>query len=186
MASKLSPSCHPIRVPRGPLSRICSTWLSNRRNGTVLKCLLIRVDPPLCLASVLKSSWVCHLDGSLIIEATGSQVTHTSLKRTHATLTPDAALAVSGLLQSLSRSTTTPGFDVIPTLSTLHQWFTCVRLSVSHLTRSSLAVSVTLTTMALDHSRSRWFAACLRRPAARDQQTLISRAYCLAHNHRHS
>ncbi len=47
--------------------------------------------------------WVFHLDGSLHIEATGSQVTHTSLKRTHATFTPDAALAVSGFLQSLSR-----------------------------------------------------------------------------------
>ena len=81
-----------------------------------------------------------------LIEATGSQVTHTSLKRTHATLTPDAALAVSGLLQNLSRSTTNPGFDVVPTLSTLHQWFTCVRLSVSHLTRSSPAFSLTLTT----------------------------------------
>ena len=39
-----------------------------------------------------------------------------------------------------------PRFDVIPTLSTLHQWFTCVRLSVSYLTRSSLAFSLTLTT----------------------------------------
>jgi len=43
------------------------------------------------------------LNVSLRIEATGSQVTHTSLKRTHATFTPDAALAVSGYLQNLSR-----------------------------------------------------------------------------------
>ena len=43
---------------------------------------------------------VCHFDGSLSIEATGSQVTHTSQKRTHATFTPDAALTVSGYLQS--------------------------------------------------------------------------------------
>jgi hypothetical protein len=61
---------------------------------------LLRVDPPLCLASVLRPLWVLHLGGSLRIEATGSQVTHLSLKRTHATFTPDAALAVSGYLQS--------------------------------------------------------------------------------------
>src|SRR5262249_39537031 len=61
-----------------------------------------------------------------------------------------------------------PGFDVIHTLSTLRQWFTCVRLSASHLTQSRCAFSLTLTTRALDPSRSRWFAACLRRPAARD------------------
>ena len=65
---------------------------------------LLRVDPPLCLALVLRSLWGFHLDGSLDIEATGSQVTHTSLKRTHATLTPDAALAVSGYLQNSSRA----------------------------------------------------------------------------------
>jgi len=40
--------------------------------------------------------WGYHLDGSLHIEATGSQVTHLSLKRTHATFTPDAMLTVSG------------------------------------------------------------------------------------------
>src|SRR6516165_5467364 len=61
-----------------------------------------------------------------------------------------------------------PGFDVIPMLSTLPQWFTCVRLSDSHLTQSRRAFSLTLTTGALDPSRSRWFVACLRRPATRD------------------
>jgi hypothetical protein len=61
-----------------------------------------------------------------------------------------------------------PGFDVVPTLSTRHQWFTCVRLSDPHLTRSSHAFSLMLTTRALNPSRPRWFAACLRRPAARD------------------
>ena len=60
-----------------------------------------------------------------------------------------------------------PGFDVIPTLSTRHRWFTRVRLSDSHLTRSRRAFSLTLTTGALDPSRSRWFGACLRRPAPR-------------------
>src|SRR5271169_257000 len=61
-----------------------------------------------------------------------------------------------------------PGFDVVPTLSTLHRWFTRVRLSDPHLTQSRRAFSLTLTTRALDPSRSRWFGACLRRPAPRD------------------
>src|SRR4051812_2791720 len=61
-----------------------------------------------------------------------------------------------------------PGFDVVHTLSTLHRWFTRVRLSDPHLTQSRRAFSLTLTTGALDPSRSRWFGACLRRPAPRD------------------
>ena len=60
-----------------------------------------------------------------------------------------------------------PGFDVVHTLSTRHRWFTRVRLSDPHLTRSRRAFSLTLTTGALDPSRSRWFGACLRRPAPR-------------------
>src|SRR5512147_888065 len=60
-----------------------------------------------------------------------------------------------------------PGFDVVPTLSTRHPWFPCGRLSDSHLTRSRRAFSLTLTTGALDPSRSRWFGACLRRPTPR-------------------
>ena len=68
------------------------------------------------------------------------------------------------------------GFDVVLMLSTRPQWFTCVRLSDPHLTRSRHAFSLMLTTRALDPSRSRWFATCLRRPAARNyphlEQTL--------------
>ena len=60
-----------------------------------------------------------------------------------------------------------PGFDVVLMLSTRHRWFPCGRLSDPHLTRSRRAFSLTLTTGALDPSRSRWFGACLRRPAPR-------------------
>src|SRR3954447_21710738 len=61
-----------------------------------------------------------------------------------------------------------PGFDVVHTLSTRHRWFPCGRLSDPYLTRSRRAFSLTLTTGALNPSRSRWFGACLRRPAPRD------------------
>src|SRR5262249_51205618 len=60
-----------------------------------------------------------------------------------------------------------PGFDVVPTLSTLHQGFTCVRLSEAHLTRSRRAFSGTLTTGAFDPSRFRGLGPCLRSPAPR-------------------
>src|SRR5512135_3152635 len=60
-----------------------------------------------------------------------------------------------------------PGFDVVLMLSTRHRWFPRGRLSDPHLTRSRRAFSLSLTTGALDPSRSRWFGACLRRPAPR-------------------
>src|SRR4051812_30776194 len=129
---------------------------------------LLRAHPPLCLASVLWLSWVFHLSFSLSIEATGSQVPCPSQDRTRATLMPDAALAVSGSPPALiPEQRLLPGFDVVPTLSTLRRWFTRVRLSDPHLTQSRRAFSLTLTTGALNPSRSRGFGACLRRPAPR-------------------
>jgi len=80
------------------------SWLTNFQNTSDMAPLLhpryqasslIRAIPPLCLASVLRSLWVLHLDCSLNIEATGSRVPCTCLNRTHATFMPDAALAVS-------------------------------------------------------------------------------------------
>src|SRR3954462_2887164 len=129
---------------------------------------LLRAHPPLCPASVLWPSWVFHLGFSLNIEATGSQVPCSSQDRTRATLMPDATLAVSGSPPALiPEQRLLPGFDVVPMLSTLRRWFTRVRLPDPHLTRSRRAFSLTLTTGALSPSRSRWFGACLRRPAPR-------------------
>src|SRR3954467_2174996 len=66
---------------------------------------------------------------------------------------PDATLAVSGSPPALiPEQRLNPGFDVVPTLSTLRRWFTCVRLPVPHLTRSRRAFSLTLTTGALNPS----------------------------------
>src|SRR5947209_17808569 len=129
---------------------------------------LLRAHPPLCPASVLWPSWGFHLGSSLSIEATGSQVPRSSQDRTRATLMPDVTLAVSGSPPALiPEQRLNPGFDVVHTLSTLHRWFTRVRLSDPHLTQSRRAFSLTLTTRALNPSRSRWFGACLRRPAPR-------------------
>ena len=47
-----------------------------------------------------------------------------------------------------SRVMRPPGFDIVYTFSTRHQWFAFARLSEPHLTRSGLAFSVTLTTTA--------------------------------------
>ena len=59
-----------------------------------------------------------------------------------------------------------PSFDDVPTLSTRYQRFICIRLHSTYLTRSSLAFSLTLTTMAFDHSSLRWFeiSTCIAIP----------------------
>ena len=63
-----------------------------------------------------------------------------------------------------------PGFDVTHTLTTLHQWFTRVRLRDPHLTRSWHAFSATLGTPALDRRTSRWFAVFPCRTTAKGHQ----------------
>jgi hypothetical protein len=144
---------------RGPLRSMPITGTSS----------LLRAHPSLCLASVLSASGDYPLrlfpshrghrfPGSLFEPESESRHLnagrHAGSKRISPAFLPGQRLD--------------PGFDVVPTLSTLPRWFTCVRLSDPHLTRSSHAFSWTLTTRAFDPSRSRWFAACLRRPAARD------------------
>ncbi len=49
-------------------------------------------------------------------------------------------------------------------VSRRHQWFTCVHLLISHLTQSSCAFSVTLTTPALYRRSLRWFDGCFQKP----------------------
>ena len=49
-------------------------------------------------------------------------------------------------------------------VSRRHQWFTCVHLLISHLTQSSCAFSVTLTTPALYRRSLRWFGGCFQKP----------------------
>src|SRR4051812_41922487 len=112
---------------------------------------LLRVDPPLCHASGLWSSWVFHLGLSLGIVATGSHVPHESLNRARATFTPVIIRAVSRYRPDrIPGQRLEPGFDDVPTLSTPHRWFTRVRLLGSYLTGSRPAFSRTLTTGTLD------------------------------------
>ena len=49
-------------------------------------------------------------------------------------------------------------------VSRRRQWFTCVHLLISHLTQSSCAFSVTLTTPALYRRSLRWFGGCFQKP----------------------
>jgi hypothetical protein len=74
----------------------------------------LRVAPPLCLASVLSSLWVLHLDFSLYIEATGSHVQHRSLDQDHATFMPDATQAVSRFPLGPSRVNDSPPVSTSP------------------------------------------------------------------------
>jgi len=98
---------------------------------------LLRVVPPLCLASVRSSLRVVRLDFSLYIEATGSKVPCPSLICALAAFVPDAAWARYRLLPRLSWSYHRLQFRrQRDTVSTPHQRFTCVRLRRSHLMRS--------------------------------------------------
>src|SRR5512143_2330774 len=127
--------------------------------------MLLRAHPPLCPASVLWPLWGFHLGSSLGIEATGSLFEPGSDSRhLHAGRHAGSQRISPALIPGQRLD---PGFDVVLMLSTRHRWFPCGRLSDPHLTRSRRAFSLTLTTGALDPSRSRWFGACLRRPAPR-------------------
>jgi hypothetical protein len=111
-----------------------------------------------------------HLSFSLYIGATGSYVPYHSLIRTHATFMPDAGWAIDRSLPSLIP---VPGL-LAPVstsshfLTTRHQWFTCVRLSESHLTDFSPPFPTTLTTGTLDPRRLWRFEACSCKPTSRD------------------
>ena len=127
----------------------------------------VRVAPPLCLASGFSSLGVGPLDFSLHIEATGSHVPHKGLVQGHATFMPGAAQPSCRLPLDLSRVNDSPrfrhrpyAFDTLPVVHTL-------RLPAPYLTRSSRAVSVTLTTSALDRGSARRFEASPCRAAPR-------------------
>src|ERR1700731_2142461 len=93
-------------------------------------------------ASVLSALWVHHLAFSLCI---GQQVP-TFRTRAWATFTPPPCRTPpeqsAGSPRVYPGVTTAPGFDAIPTLSTRHQRFTCVRLRGPYLTRYSRAFSL--------------------------------------------
>ena len=65
---------------------------------------LLLAAPSLCLASVLSSLWVSHLDFSLCIEATGSHVPHKGLAQVHATSMPGVIQPGCRLPLDLSRA----------------------------------------------------------------------------------
>ena len=97
---------------------------------------------------------------SLNIGATGSHVPCKSLIQIHAAFEPDAEWAgPQGSALSCPGTTTTPGFDIVHTISAFHRRFAFARLSESYLTGSCPAFSATLTTIALDDSSLRWFGA---------------------------
>ena len=115
------------------------------------------------------------MDFSLHIEATGSHVPHKGLVQGHATFMPGAAQPSCRLPLDLSRVNDSPrfrhrpyAFDTLPVVHTL-------RLPAPYLTRSSRAVSVTLTTSALDRGSARRFEASPM-PGGSEGPALIPRA----------
>ncbi len=94
---------------------------------------LLRASPPLHSASLLSVLSFCdlHLFDSHL--RAGSRVPYTGLLRAHAILMPDAEQPASGLPLSLSRSGAEIPVLTSLTLTTLHQWFTCVHLHGAYL-----------------------------------------------------
>jgi hypothetical protein len=77
---------------------------------------LLRVDPPLCSASVLSPSRDFRLSFSLCIGTTGSRVPPWSLDQIHATSMPDTTWAVSRFPPDLSRKWRKPSVLMSPIL----------------------------------------------------------------------
>jgi hypothetical protein len=103
---------------------------------------------------------VTACDFSITIGGEGSHVPYQSLCEVHAAFMPVTAWSVIRSLPDLSQANDSLLVLMdVPTLSTLCQRFTYVRLPHTHLTESCSAFSVTLTTMAFDHSSLRWFEA---------------------------
>src|SRR5215470_2729686 len=105
---------------------------------------------PVSRLGTLALAGVACLNFSLRIATTGSYVPHQSLRWRRATFMPDARQPVSRLRLSWSRAIHISRFRRQRGVSTRHQWFTCVRLTSTHLTEFVSAFSSTLTTRALD------------------------------------
>ena len=130
---------------------------------------LLQDHPPLCLALVLRLLQELCLSCSLNIKTTGSHVPHKSLCQVHAFCMPDAVWTVNRYPPDLSRANVhLPVLTSSMCFSTLHQRFTYVHLLNTHLTGSCPTFSLTLTTIALNYSRLRWFEASSCKATPRD------------------
>ena len=115
------------------------------------------------------------LSFSLCIDTTGSHVPCTRLDQGHATFMPDAIWTVSRPPSRLIPGhPIVPGFDIIYSLSTRHQWFTRVRLPGPHLTRVPLPFPSTLTTRALYPRSLRRFGTCSCKPVPRGPHSSLA------------
>ena len=106
----------------------------------------------------------------------GSHVPRESPDRDHAAFMPVTTESVSRYrLGWVPGQRLKPGFGDVPTLSTPHQRFTCVRLLGPHLTGSGRPFPETLTTMAFDHSSFRRFGTWSCNPIPRDLPSSLTR-----------
>jgi len=139
--------------------------------------------------------WYCRPRGSapcgfpLASWTPGSHVPHESPNRDHAAFMPVTTESVSrSRLGWVPGQRLKPGFGDIPTLSTPHRRFTCVRLLGPHLTSSWPAFSGTLTTGAFGPSSFRGFGIWSCNPTPRDlpssltRHGVLDRALCPVHH----
>ena len=129
---------------------------------------LLRAVPSLCLASVLWSLWGLHLDFSLSIETTGSQVPCTSLMSDSRRLNAGCRAGSRQVSPALiPRQPLALGFDITFGFRRFIERFACARLSDSHLTRCPCLFLRRTPPWLLTRAAQRRFAAWSCNPAAR-------------------
>src|SRR6266478_7943605 len=148
---------------------------------------LLRVAPSLCLASIRWSSGFLPWT-SLFTSRRQVPTFHTTAwLRVTPPLCRMSPRQAAGSPWTGPGSTTRPGFDIVPTLSTRSQWFTSVRLSDPHLTRSCRAVSLDAHHPGSlpEQLKVVWSLPCRPAPRGRPssvvQQGCIEMAACLHH-----
>jgi len=143
--------------------------------------LLLRVVPPLGSASVLSLLWCFHLSFSVGIGAEVPTFRSTAVRQTQATLMPDATPPVNRFRRGCSRSNDSLRFWHRPYA---FDTSSVVPLRSSFCQSPDLVLSrpfpSTLTTMAFDHGRWRWFGTCSCKPVPRGLPSSVEQLHPLS------
>ena len=129
-----------------PLARLtgASSWMTRplRSLGLSPSSSLLRVAPSLCLASIRWSLGFLPWTSLFTSRRQVPTFRTTAWVRVTPPLCRMSPRRAADSPWTGPGPTTRPGFDIVPTLSTRSRWFTNVRLSNPHLTRSCRAVSL--------------------------------------------
>src|SRR5262245_55999076 len=148
---------------------------------------LLRVAPSLCLASIRWSSGFLPWTSLFTSRRQVPTFRTTAWLRVTPPLCRMSSRQAAVSPWTRPGPTTRPGFDIVPTLSTRSRWFTSVRLSDPHLTRSCRSVSLDapLPGSLPEQLKAVWSLPCRPAPRGRPssvvQQGCVEVAACLHH-----